>query len=322
MTSTADYTNKLQKYYSKELLQHAIQLLVMNQFALESTLPAKQDSKQISWFRKSEASRTNVEVLTEGSGPSTKRKVTLTEITATLVQIGELAEVTDILSNTQMLNVLQMHIDTMGEDCALDADARIRDAVVPNLTGTSKRYAQGLANFAALAAAAEADACLKSSDGLGACTRLKLNRAPRIGNEYIGIISPEQSHDLRLDTRWVEASKYAASKQLLNGEVGTLDGVRYVENTNPFIEDDVEGTYDDDGGTNRILSAVFTGKGAWGCAKLGGESPYSPKVMISRGPDKSDALDQLTKVGWKAFWIARLLNNNFANVVRTKSTFA
>lgn len=319
-TSTSDLTNQYQRHFSRKLLEHAVQLLILDQFAKKEDLPRGIGAKTMRFFRKIEASRAAVVVLTEGVTPTERRKVTLVPVDVDLVQIGEIAEITDIVGMTALFNSLQQHIDTMGEDAALDADSRTRDELVPNITSAGqRRFSGGAADFTALGALSNEDGKFQSIDGLNACTQLKINRSPRISGHYVGIVSPHIIRDLRRDPAWLDASKYGATKQLFKDEVGMLDGIRYVEHTNPFIEDATLNTYDDGGD---IYTSLFTGRDAYGCPKLAGtKSPWAPKVMISTGAQKSDPLDQIMTAGWKAFWAAKLLNEKFIVSVRSKSTF-
>jgi len=53
--TTTSLANEYQKYFTKQLLQHAVQLTVMDQFALKQPLPAKKGAKTISFFRRSKS---------------------------------------------------------------------------------------------------------------------------------------------------------------------------------------------------------------------------------------------------------------------------
>jgi N4-gp56 family major capsid protein len=124
---------------------------------------------------------------------------------------------------------------------------------------------------------------------------------------------------LKRDTVWINASTYSAVKQLFQGEIGELDGIRYVEHTNPWGESSTEGTRDI--ATPTIWSSVFTGKDAYGVVELSGKGPNSPQIMISNKPDKSDPLNQLLIAGWSAFYTSVVLNPAFGVVVRSKTSF-
>ena len=55
------------------------------------------------------------------------------------------------------------------------------------------------------------------------------------------IVPPDIAFDLQQHTKWEEPAKYAGAKQIFRGELGRLYGARYVEHTNPWIEDGAAG---------------------------------------------------------------------------------
>jgi hypothetical protein len=57
------------------------------------------------------------------------------------------------------------------------------------------------------------------------------------------------------------------------------------------------------------------GDQAFGVPTLTGDSPYSPKVLIADGADKSDPLNLITSVAVKTYYTAVQLNGAFYRVV-------
>lgn len=322
LNTTTTLTNQYQGYFSKKLLEHAIQELRLNEFAQMGELPKNVGSLIVSYFRRVQSASSNVQTLVEGTPISVFTDLSYAKISVTLAQIGEAVKLTDILSYTDLFDSLKQGVGLMGEDCALKADDITRNVVVAGVGVTStlktKRYAQGLANWAAVAAATPLASKFVRTDGLDAATRLKINRAPKIGGYYVGIVPPQVSRDLMNDDDWLKASQYSAVQQLFKGEVGMLDGVRYVEATNPFTEatNGAEGTFAAGGG---IFASIITGMGAYGVTKLAGDSPMSPKIIITDKADKSDPLNQTIIAGWKAFYNSVLLNEAWACVIRSQT---
>ncbi len=316
-TATAPLLSQYQDYFSKDLLKYAIQELRLNEFGQLRDLPQNVGSKTISFFRFGEASSANVQTLTEGVTPVTTREVALTKIDATIVQYGELAKITDVMGMVTLFDALKQAIVSMGEDAALKADDISRNELV--LNGT-KRYSQTNANFAALAAAPVANGKFLSTDVLDIVTRLKVNRSHRIRGNVVCVLPPQISRDVQNDPDWKLASQYAGSTQIFKGEMGMLHGCIFVEATNPFIEDSAgaEGVHVP---TGDIFSSIFLGADSFGCVKLGSSSPYSPRVIVTKGADKSDPLDQIMTAGWKAWNVCKLLNPNWMRVYKSKSAF-
>lgn len=328
-TDTSTLTNTYQTYFSKKLLEHAIQELRLNEFAMEAELPRNVGSLEIRWFRPGTADATQVQTLAEGTPISTFRNVTYSPVSATLVQYGEAAKITDVVTMTGLFDALKQNIETMGEDCALHADTLTRNALSHASTGLTKMYAQGQTTFAGLIGQTVAASKLTGVDLLRAATRLKINRAPRIGGNYVAIIPPQCSFDIMRDGDFLDTAKYSNAQALYKGEIGTLWGVRCVEATNPFQEDETEGTHTDtfnaagSNTTGLVYSTIVTGRNSYGTPKLAGtQSPQKPSIIINNKADKSDPLNQFVTAGWKSFWVAKVLNANFGVCLRARSAFA
>lgn len=316
-TTTTTLSSQFTRKFSKDLLDHAIESLQLNQFAKQAELPKNLGSKTIRFFRPVAAASANVQTLSEGTPISTFADLTYESVDVDLVQYGEAMKFTDVLGWTALLNIMKDGINLMGEDCALHADDITLAAIIGGTP--TKRYSGGAANYAALQALTAANGKITYADGLDAMTNLQINKAPKINGQYIGVVCPQVARDLMKDTDWLEASKYSAVQQLFKGEIGSLAGVRYVVSTNAWGEDATEGTRDT---TNPpIFASFFTGRDGYGCVKLSGSSPMKPQVIISDKADKADPLNQTLIAGWKSFYAAKLLNPNWVVVLRSKSQY-
>ncbi len=324
INTTTSLSNQYQRHYSKKLLMHAENTLVLNQFAKKAALPRGLGAKTIRFFRRVTAASANVSTLTEGTPLATYTDLTYTPVDVDLVQLGELARFTDILGWTALLDVMEDGIQLLGEDCALKADDVTLAVIAHATTGGTKRYSGGAANYAALAALTQTTGKFVATDALDAVTNLKINLAPRIDGGYVGIIGPQVARDLMVDARWLDPQKYKDGTQgLFKGEIGKLDGVRYVETTNVWSEDATEGTRDTTiTPADQIYLTVFTGKEGYGVVSLDGQSPHSPKVIICDKADKADGLNQFISVGWKAFYNAAMLNTAWVIAVRSLSQYS
>ena len=60
-------------------------------------------------------------------------------------------------------------------------------------------------------------------------------QAPKINVDYVCILHPSVSYDLRESQGWLEAHKYAEPSEIYNGEIGKLHGIRFVESTNSKV---------------------------------------------------------------------------------------
>ncbi len=325
-TATAGIALAYETYFSRMLIQSASQLVKLNDFATRAKLPKNTGGQSVRFFRRSAADAGKVVALNEGIAPDPAqyREIAFTPIDVPLKQYGEVAKITDVLSWTQLFDMLRQSIRLMGEDCALQADDLTRDEIVKHVVSPGQaRFSQGLGNYGALQAATAATGRFVATDALDAMTQLTLQRAPTKDGYYVGIVPPQVARDLMDDDRWIKASQYSAVTQLFKGEVGMLYGIRFVVATNPFREDGMtdqaQGAYDP---TGDIFTSIFTGTDGYGVVEMTGQSPFSPRTIIVDKADKSDPLNQTITAGWKAYWAAKLLNEKYVVTVRSKTAFA
>jgi N4-gp56 family major capsid protein len=168
--------------------------------------------------------------------------------------------------------------------------------------------------------AAASAAKLTIKDLLGAMTRLTITKARKPeGREYAAILTPQQAYDVMDDTKFIDAGVRGNNQGLFNGEIGRWYGNRILVTTEGWIEDSTEGTYDSTGG---IFSAMVLGRECLGAPIMSGQSPFSPSIIVNNGADSGNPLKQFMTAGWKAYWATVMLNNTWAVVIRSKSTYA
>ena len=326
-SASAGLSGQYQKYFSKKLLPYAVQALVLDQFGQKVPFPKGVGATTIRFTRPDAPDDTQVVTASEGVAINTFRNTTLTFIDATLVQYVEAIKISDVLTWTELFNTLDIGITQMGQDVAIHADKIVRNELVSAVTGAgNKRYAQGLATWAALAAASVSAGSMTITDVLDAMTRLTITRAPKKNGEYVMAVPAQVARDLMNDSKFILAGQYGTTKGLLKGEVGTWYGVRIVVTTNAFVENGAnagtEGTYDASGtAANSIYVSFAMGTDAFGIPMMAGNSPYDPKVMICDKPDKSDPANQFVTAAIKTYWTAKTLNATWAVAVRSKTQY-
>ena len=150
--TTTSLSNQYQRYFSKQLLEKAVDTLVLNQFAKKADLPTGLGSKTIRFFRPVSAASSNVQSLTEGTPIAVFTDLSYTAVDIDLAQFGEAMKWTDLLGWTALLKVMDDGIQLMGEDCALKADDLTLAVLAHATTGGTKRYSGGAADYTALKA--------------------------------------------------------------------------------------------------------------------------------------------------------------------------
>jgi len=271
----ADFNNRVQKYFSRQLLQALVYNLRLGSFGVPKEVPANMAADTIRFFRPRRAKKG-----TSTSGPrALTESVPLTPLTAgaavgfvdcALKQRGDATSMSDIVRAIDLFDTLAINVKTMGADAALDFDFVCSHAIVSkagtaDLDGTPnpiplgqttmfnsntnfERFA-GVSNtlnsqndFNTLAGESNSQAKMSRSAHLGMVTRLKgINGEPSVpsfGGRYKALLAPEIMMDLRQDQTWVTAATYNNTPKIgIDQWVEfTLDGCDFVENQSPFIE--------------------------------------------------------------------------------------
>lgn len=355
ITTTTTITNGIRAYFDKKLLKYAEQELILSQFGDERSIPKNSGAKSITCFRYGAPSISQVQSLTEGTSPadSTAMDVAPSTISKSLAQHGESFILTDIASNVDQLQAYEEGVRRIGKDLALWADTVTRNVLCgSNLTasngslGSAQEGGGSLDNSDTLTEvygqpatvtqsytglnSATTDSVCNGDTLLDLMTKLQKNRAQKMDGKYVYATDPRVARDLMRDTQWLAASNYGNNgKPYYRGEVGEIYGVKVVIQTNSFISlgsatagDRFIYATSGGGGTGTgkdIITSFMFGEGAYGIPKLGGDNPFKPSLMISKGPQKSDVYNQRTYVAAKIYWQALRQNCNYYIVHRCKT---
>lgn len=146
------------------------------------------------------------------------------------------------------------------------------------------------------------------------------NAPPYDGKYYIGIISPFVQYDFMQDSAWVNAHHYAQDTALFDGEVGRWGGVRWVEDTDPWLEAaGTIGAYNANGAVHQ--TPIF---GRHSYAGVGIEG-VPDKLFIKKPGDQdtSNYINAYSMVAWRVYFVPVVLNALFGvTLVSGASTIA
>jgi len=150
---------------------------------------------------------------------------------------------------------------------------------------------------------------------------LKYFNAPTYdGKYYIGIISPFVQYDFMQDSAWVNAHHYAQDTALFDGEVGRWGGVRWVEDTDPWLEAaGAIGTYNANGAVHQ--TPIF-GRHAYAGVGIEG---VPDKLFIKKPGDQdtSNYINAYSMVAWRVYFVPVVLNALFGvTLISGASTIA
>lgn len=343
---TSDYagngttTGVLRRYYDPKLIATAKDNLQLAKLAQKKQLPKNMGTDgTVAFFRRKATTLTTggvvndsttgnaaVSTLTDGTVITARRDAADYErVNVTLAQYGSVAEISDRCSWQMLFNLLKDTITLFGEEAALFLDRKLADALIAGVLSGNKVYAGGATSTTTLQALSQSAGKLTMAEILTAVTKIKALRGSMIDGYAYAVTPVQCTVDIQQDADWIDAMNYSDPKNRIKGELGSYGSVKFVETTNPYVEDgadNAEGTFDSSGvAANDIYSTFVIGRDAFGCVELSGQGPYAPSTVVLNSADKSDPLNQKILAGWKAFWAAVVLNNNWYSIIRSKATF-
>ena len=271
-----------QKTFDKTLLTRMLPELKFAEFGQKK--PIKKNNGKTVNFRRFSSLAPAMTPLAEGVTPSGS-DLTVDEVEATLQQFGDFVEISDVLDLTGIDPVAAETSEILGEQAGLTIDRVVRNVVC---AGTNVQYAGG---------GAVATGKISSEEVKKAARTLKKANAKPFDGGYIGIVDPDISYDLQNDPLWQDVSKYNGGQKIMDGEIGKLGGVRFIETTETLVKE------------GDVHCAMIIGKDAYGVVDLQG-SANKPSIIIkpfgSSGTE--DPLNQRQTQGWKAMFTAVRLN--------------
>jgi len=330
-TTTTSLTRTIKNFYDRLLLEVLDPSTKFFQFAAKKPLPSGEGTS-VYWNRPVRLSLG--QKLTEGVRPSSN--VLSTNRPSALIEtLGGYVVETDLVQLTSITDTMKMATERLAVQAAETIDRYIVEAIVLhndlpasgggsvlNVVKTSGdrldvsaskyllRSAGGTPTGQNLIAVSDVRRCVEELRSLNARTM--------DGQHFIGIIHPRVASDLMADSTWQNFHIYTTPEFVYRGEIGRVQGVRFVESTlTPVIR----------GCTNALAvsaaagasalgygTAIF-GKGFYGATELDG----GVKTYMVTGPTKDDPLNQVDTYGWKAHFTSQVLDTSAGLVLWTGS---
>lgn len=225
-------SDEMKTYYSMRLINLAEPELIHDQFAQKHPIP-KNSGKTIE-FRKYDSLAKALVPLTEGVTPA-GQKMSMGVIRATVKQYGGYIELSDILELTAIDNNLVQATRLLASQAGRTSDTITREVLAG---GTNVVYAGGVKDRSELVGGDTTEANNKylSVDDIRKAVRtLKVMNAQKINGYFAGIIHPDTAYDLMSDKKWVDVKTYSDPDGIYEGEIGKIEGVRFVETTEAKI---------------------------------------------------------------------------------------
>jgi len=307
-TTTGTIAREVNNFYDRALLEKAVPSFVHNRFAQVRDIPRGSGTNIIK-FRRYGLLTATTTALSEGVTPAGS-SLNVTDMVATVAQYGDYITLTDVVLMETYDPILTEAAEILGEQAGDSLDQLCRNVLV---AGASAQYASTADSVATVGAAMKLDRAevkeavrtLKGNNARPITSMINpstgYNTTP-IGRCYVGIVDPDTTYDLDDATGWIPVEKYPNKSNVMPDEVGSLAGVRFIESTNAY---NTAGTL-----VTTVYGTLIFGQNAYAQTRISGETLKNiVKPLGSAGT--ADPLDQRTTSGWKATYVARVLNANF-----------
>ncbi len=245
------------------------------------------------------------------------------DYTVTLNQYGDYVVITDVIEDTHTDPVLQQATDILGEQAAVTVET-LRFNVLK--AGVNVFYANSVAGRSSIVTT------ISLADQRRVTTALNRQNAKKITQvvassadfntksveaAYMAVCHPDLETDIRQMTGFKPVSDYGPHTTPFEGEIGSVEQVRYLTSTviAPWV--DTGGTavtnglrYTTASSACDVYPILYFGRDAFGIVPLKGKSSMTPMVVNPK-PAPGDPLAQRGTVGWKLWTSTVILQEAF-----------
>jgi len=316
-TTTVQIPAEVNNFYDRNLLYIAYPLFVHNRWADVRDIPRNSGTQTIKFRRYTKLSAATT-ALTEGVTPASTA-LAITDITAVAKPYGAYVTITDEVSYQSQDPVLMEAGNLLGRQAADTLDQLCRDVI---LAGTNVYYGGTATSRVTVAAGDKITTTmldkvirlLEQGDTLKMTSMISpdsgYNTSP-INSGYIAIVGPEVKFTLMGLTGFISVEKYANKANVMDGEIGAYKDIRFIATTNDKVFSGAGAAGID------VYSILIMGQHAYAQTRISGESMKNVIKPFGAG---EDPLNQRATSGWKATYVAKILNDDFLVRLEIAST--
>jgi len=335
ITSYGDISPAVAAYSVVQMLKRAMPYLHIEKFGQSYPLPT--NSTQTAKFRRyfltgatgaagPDATAANTfyipvatQALIEGVTPAGSL-MTNQDYTVTLAQYGDFITTTDVVEDTHTDSILQQATEILGEQAAVTVET-IRYNVLK--AGTNVFYGNAVAGRSSVITAVALTDQRRVTTGLNRQNAKKISsvvasnpdfNTKSVEAAYFAICHPDLETDIRNMTGFIPVASYGPHTSPFEGEIGSVEQVRYLTSTVflPFPDaGGAKGLLRSTSGTNAdVYPILIFGRDAFGLVPLKGKSSMTPMVVNPK-PSSGDPLGQRGTIGWKLYTAVVILQDAF-----------
>lgn len=292
--------------HSRNLLRAFYQTLAVAVFAMPFDIPAK-EGQTISWRKPGKLSAATT-ALTEGSPPA-GANLSIPEVTAAVAQYGDFIEFTDVLEETGPDPYLVIASEEQGRQAALTFDSLVQTQLV---AGTNVNYPTGAAARNQVSSSmpittAQLDRAIKNLQNRHVPTvTAMIAPSGLVGTvpglpAYLAFVTPTQWASIKNLSGVEKVDKYQTSA--LPGELGKYDQIRFIGTSYGLVAAGAGAASVD------VQLMPIVGQRAYGRGTVKGKELQ--RVFRNVGVSTNgDPLGQKGVVGWKAYFVAKRLDED------------
>ena len=333
LTVYSDITPRQTAFSVANLLKRAMPSMMIEKFGQAYPIP-KNNTKTAKWRRyflsgatgsnSGNAGDFNVPLadtpLTEGvtpAGSTLENK----DYTVTLEQYGDFLEFTDVIMDTHedFPPLLREMTDILGEQAAHTIET-LRYNVLK--AGTNVFYANGSARNAVntpvtLGMQRRITRSLKRQNAKPltsmVASNVKFETRP-IEAAFIALTHPDVENDIRDLSGFISVKQYGSNVEAMEGEIGSVEDVRYVRSTVFEAFEDaggaINGMLSTTGTSADVYPILYLARDAYGIVPLRGKESVEVMVVQPKATN-TDPLAQRGTIGWKAWNATVILQDAF-----------
>ena len=306
MTTITEVSHAINNFYDRKLLIKAKPSLVHTRWAQIRDIP--KGNTDVIKFRRYSLLTEAITPLTEGVSP-TGSQLSVTDVPATVEQYGDYVTLTDKLVLTTLDPILSEMAGILAQQAGNTLDILTRNILA---AGTTIQYASTAAARTDITAAMK----ITKAEIQEAVKTLKGNNARKMTSQvdpsdgfntsaipacFIGIVHTDCETDLSNLPGWVPVEDYGQRKAMEN-EIGSIAQVRFISTTNAKI-------FTGGGaGAIDVYGTLILAMDAYGTTRISGAAMEN--IIKPKGAG-DDPLNQRQTSGWKATFVAAILNQAF-----------